>query len=165
MPLIGIQHTRGFMLGGGLIRQRVADNEIDFVEKLEQNLKSLPPEFQYKVKKLNFFSNAYDCCVDDIRKYNLKLGILELLEEFIQNGYHPIFVGIDLGYYIYSDQLGLQRLPVFKEIYDPKATHSPKDVLPAFSRLSAKANPFIPRTADTTPARANKVSRDLTISG
>lgn len=130
------------MLGGSLIKQRVEAQNALFVENLELNLKKLPIEVQCKVKKLNFLSTTFDVCDNVEKAAQLKADIIFMLTEFIKDGYHPIFVGVNVGFYLSSESLSLDRLPVFKEIYEPTSSNL-KSILPVFT-LSAKAKPFYP---------------------
>ncbi len=153
------------MIGNGLIRQRVTADNADFVEKLEQNLNQLPEKYKAKLQKLNFYSHAYDLVDDPGAQNRLKSAIIELLNDFINDGYHPIFVGKRLGYYIFSENLVLARLDAFKEIYDPNRDHSTsKQLLPAFnSKLSATAKPFIPKDPKVTAVEPDAAKQHLTL--
>lgn len=147
------------MLAGGRIRERITGNDVEFIEKLEFALTALPLDLQHKVKKLNFFSDAYDTCTDPVRKNSLKAAVIELLDEFIQKGYQPIFVGIDVGYYVYSDKLPIQHLPIFEEIL--QTPPSSKTVLPLFNGLSARALPFMPSVTNLQDPQLKRSTLDV----
>lgn len=152
------------MIGSALTKYTLTDQDGEFIAHLEHNLNALSPELQLKLIRLNLFSNAFDIGGDPLAQNALKSVIIELLNDFIQSGYQPAFVGKGLGYYFYNEKQPIPRLAAFKENYDPNAPQpTSRSLVLTFSALSASAKPFIPRSANTTAAPA-EISSNLSAS-
>lgn len=156
------------MLAGGFIKQRVVVDDVKFVEHLEENLSKLPLSIQNKLKKVNFLDHAFDMARTSKNQEQTKRDIVSLLEELIGEDYHPIYVGRNIGFYLYDEAMPLERLKIFKELYDPQSAQTQVEpasipLVVSFSRLLETAKPGV-RQESNCP-KPNKASLKLTMSG